>query len=85
MSNPKPDEHGRYRVRRKGDTQSSAWSTSRFDPDRHVIVAGPASDTYGNAWPTKPHRRLLLAEEAQHRDPSGAPQTIINPSEETQS
>lgn len=60
-SNPQPDEHGRFRVRRKGDTSSPAWSTRRFDPVKHVTVPGPASDTYGAALPPKPHRRLDAA------------------------
>ena len=55
---PQPDKYGRYRVRRKGDTASPAWSTRIFNPDRHVIVSGPASDTYGSAWPPKYSRRL---------------------------
>lgn len=84
MSDPTPDEQGRYRVRRKGDTQSDAWSTRMFDPERHVIVAGPTSDTYGNAWPVKPHRRL--AEFApENEDPDVVPDnpTIANPDEES--
>lgn len=85
MNTPDPDEHGRYRVRRKGDTQSGAWSTTRFDPERHVSVSGPASDTYGNAWPPKPHRRLLIEDEQPQEDPSGFPQPTTNPSEETES
>ena len=58
MPSPEPDQYGRYRVRRKGDTTSPAWSTRNFNPEKHVIVPGPASDTYGAAWPPKPHRRL---------------------------
>lgn len=59
MSNiPEPDAHGRYRVRRKGDPQSPAWSTRIYDPEEHVIVPGPASDVYGAALPEKPHRLL---------------------------
>lgn len=88
MSNPKPDEHGRYRVRRKGDTQSGAWSTRLFDPDRHVVVAGPASDTYGNAWPEKPHRRLFFEPAPENVDLSEVPDnttTTANPDEESKS
>lgn len=51
---PQPDEHGRYRVRRKGDTSSPSWSTRIFQPDKHVIVDAPASDTYGRPWPPTP-------------------------------
>ena len=55
---PHPDAYGRYRVRRKGDSASPAWSTRNFNPERHVVIPGPASDTYGNALPDKPSRRL---------------------------
>ena len=68
MTTPEPDEHGRYRVRRKGDTRSGAWSTRHFDPERHVIVSGRASDTYGNAWPEKPHRRLDILPDPENED-----------------
>lgn len=60
---PTPDEYGRYRVRRKGDTSAPAYSTPRFDPARHVIMPGPASDIYGAALPPKPSRRLAVSEE----------------------
>ena len=65
---PTPDIHGRYRVRRKGDTTSPAWSTRTLNPDRHVIVSGPASDTYGNALPPKPSRRLAIEEPVTEAD-----------------
>ena len=83
---PDPDEHGRYRVRRKGNTQSPAWSTTRFDPESHVSVSGPASDTYGNPWPVKPHRRFesqYIPEVTQDADPDIT--TNANPDEESQS
>lgn len=51
---PQPDDHGRYRVRRKGDPASPAWSTLIYQPDKHVIVDAPASDTYGRPWPPAP-------------------------------
>lgn len=79
MAAPKPDKHGRYRVRRKGDTNSPAWSTRNFDPEKHVIVPGPASDTYGAAWPPKLHRRL----EIEDADPQPNTDTQPNPDEET--
>lgn len=53
---PEPDQWGRYRVRRKG-ARSAIYSTRRFDPDVHVIVPGPASDTYGEAIPPHPYRK----------------------------
>lgn len=56
---PTPDEYGRYRVRIKGDTKSPIWSTRNFDPERHVALSGPASDSYGNALPSKPYWPLL--------------------------
>lgn len=88
MPTPEPDEHGRYRVRRKGDTQSAAWSTRQFDPEQHVIVSGPASDTYGNAWPTKPHRRFVVDVPAQNEDSQDADpdsNTTATPDEESKS
>ena len=66
---PQPDKHGRYRVRRKGDTASPAWSTRNFNPDKHVIAPGPASDTYGSAWPPKISRRLPLPAEVEASEP----------------
>lgn len=51
---PQPDAYGRFRVRRKGDKLSPAWSTTLFRPDRHEIADGPASDTYGRPWPATP-------------------------------
>ena len=55
-------------VRRKGDTSSPAWSTRIFNPDRHVIVSGPASDTYGQALPPKLSRRLAIEEPVTESD-----------------
>lgn len=70
---PTPDEHGRYRVRRKGDTTSPAWSTRIFNPDKHVALSGPASDTYGNALPPKFSRRLAIEEPVTEVDDTPAP------------
>lgn len=60
MPNPTPDQHGRYRVRRKGDPQSPSWSTRIYNPDKHVIVPGDASDTYGAALPPGEQGRTVL-------------------------
>lgn len=56
--NPTPDRYGRFRVRPKGRTDATAYSTNAFDPDRHVLVPGPASDIYGKALPPKRFQRL---------------------------
>ena len=79
---PTPDDYGRYRVRHKGDTASPAWSTRTFNPDRHVIVPGDASDTYGNALPPKPIRRLAI-ESPEPEAASAA--TDVTPTEEEES
>lgn len=52
----KPDQWGRYRVRAKG-AKSGIWSTRNYRADRHEIVPGPASDTYGAALPPKPFKK----------------------------
>ena len=81
MPSPEPDQHGRYRVRRKGDTSSPQWSTRNFDPEKHVIVSGPASDSYGAAWPPKPHRRLEI--DGEFPQPITQPNPTPEPDEET--
>lgn len=78
---PAPDDYGRYRVRRKGDTASPAWSTRIFNPDRHVIVSGDASDTYGNALPPKLSRRLAI----ESPEPEAAAAPDVTPTEEEES
>lgn len=83
-SNPEPDEYGRYRVRRKGDTSSDAWSTRNYDPDRHVIVSGPASTTYGTAWPPKPHRTWNAPTAVPPLQSDADPAPENNTTEETQ-
>lgn len=67
---PQPDEYGRYRVRRKGDTSSPSWSTRLFRPDRHMLVdSPPASDTYGRPWPATP-ADVTAAEPAEVDNPT---------------
>lgn len=82
MPNPEPDQYGRYRVRRKGDKQSPSWSTRLYDPEKHVIVSGPASDSYGAAWPSKPHRRFSVTDTDEsfpqpHTEPNPNPDEEI--------
>lgn len=53
-----PDNHGFYRVRNKGVKGSHVWSTRVYDPERHTIHPGPASDCYGHALPPKLRTQL---------------------------
>lgn len=69
---PVPDQWGRYRVRRKGG-RSAIYSTRLFMPDVHVIVPGPASDTYGAALPSHPYRKPASLDAGT--DPDAAPDT----------
>lgn len=55
MSDPKPDKHGRFRVRAKANDKSGTWSTRNYNPQIHVIAPGDASDTYGAAMPPHPY------------------------------
>ena len=46
----KPDLHGWYRVHAI-DGSGLDYSTTVYDPERHVIVIGDTSDTFGNPFP----------------------------------
>lgn len=68
---PRPDKHGWYRVRRRGQRRSPVWSTRRYLPEKHVIVPGAASDSYGAALPTK-YPRLWTPPPVQAPEPGEA-------------
>lgn len=53
MSDPKPDQFGRYRVSEKVGGRTRHYSTKAFIPGAHSIVPGPASYPNGDELPPK--------------------------------
>lgn len=52
MSDPKPDQFGRYRVAETIDGKTRHYSTARYIPGVHRIVEGPdAAASYANGQP----------------------------------
>lgn len=53
MSDPTPDEFGRYRVSERVDGRTRHYSTKALRPGVHRIVPGPASYPNGDELPPK--------------------------------
>ena len=82
-----PDANGWYRVH-ANDGSGLDYSTTVYDPERHDLVAAPASDEHGRPYP----QAALVAEEipeatpkvarARARKPKTADKASVNKPEE---